>query len=181
MSTSEELDVTRVRSIQARGHRGLRVDLRTNHPPRNLVRGMVPESEFFGVVHEKGELADLVSTFWAAVFLLSDRFRDALEQHQLSGWGTVPVSITGLASVKTLWLLTVSGTCGRLYGVDGDPVPGVRVGNFLDPAQWDGSDLFVAENHNAIFVTPRCADILQAIGLANLELRQEGLEPLIRR
>jgi len=56
----------------------------------------------------------------------------------------------------------------------------MRVGNFLDPVQWDGSDIFVTENHNAIFVTQRCAEILQTIGLSNLELREEGLEPLIR-
>lgn len=180
MSTSEALDVAMIRTIQARGQVGLRIDLRTNHTARNLVRGMFTESGFLGVVRETDELTDLVCTFWSAVFLLSDRFRDALEHYGLSGRRTVPVSIAGLKSRKTLWLLTVSGTCGRLYGVDGDPLPGMRVGNFLDPAQWDGSDIFVTENHNAIFVTQRCAEILQTIGLSNLELREEGLEPLIR-
>jgi hypothetical protein len=181
MSTSEALDVTMVHTLQAREHRGLQVDLLTNHSAEDLVRGRFRESGFNGVVREGGKLTDLVSTFWAAVFLLSDRFKDALEQHRFSGYRTLPISITGYAGRTTLWLLTVSGACGRLYGVDGDPLPGGGgIGNFLDPTQWDGSDLFVADNHNAIFMTPRCADVLGTAGLSNLELRQEGLEPLIR-
>jgi hypothetical protein len=181
MSTSEALDVTMVRTLQAREHQGLRVDLLTTHSTGDLVRGRFPESGFNGIVREGGKLTDLVSTFWAAVFLLSDRFKDTLEQHRFSGYRTVPISITGYAGLTTLWLLTVSGACGRLYGVDGDPLPNEgRIGNFLDPTQWDGSDLFVAENHNAIFMTSRSADVLGTVGLSNLELRQEGLEPLIR-
>jgi hypothetical protein len=181
MSTSEMLDVARVRTVQVRGHQGLRVDLLTNHPAENLIRGEFPEPSLSGVVRENGNLTDLVSTFWAAVFLVSDHFKATLEKYQLSGWRTIPVSLSSSVDVGTLWLLTVHGTCGHLYGTDGYAIPGVHVGNFLDPAQWDGSDIFLADNHSAIFVTPRCADTLQAVGLANLELRNEGLEPLIRK
>lgn len=180
MSTSRVLDVARVASLRPRSQRGLRIDLKTTFSGTELVRGQFDEGPLKGVVRNSGRIRDLVNTYWPGIFLISDQFRMLLQEHRLAGWRTVAVTIRGgEQQAAPLWLLAITGSCGRLYGVGGDPVPHLSsIGDFLDPHAWDGSDFFLAENHDGILLTASCAEILKNSTLTNLEIEPARLEPL---
>jgi hypothetical protein len=89
---------------------------------------------------------------------------------------TTPVRVENVPS--PLWLLSIAGACGPLFGVGGGPLAGgPRIGTFLDGAQWDGSDFFMADN-SSIFVVGSTAEKIQQLRLSNVALESAGLEPL---
>jgi len=133
-------------------YRGLRVSLRgAGITARGLLTGDFGGQPLVGVVHQPGRPRDLVGTYWAGVYLVSERFRRSMSDLGATGWFTTPVHVEGVPS--QLWLLSISGRCGPLFGVGGDPYPsGPDIGTFIDPAWWDGADFFMADNNNSIHV-----------------------------
>lgn len=64
-----------------------------------------------------------------------------------------------------------------MFGVSGDPYPEIPgIGTFIDPARWDGSDFFLADNNNEILVVSATAKRLQELSLHNVVLEEAGLE-----
>jgi hypothetical protein len=103
-------------------YRGLRVSLRgAGITARGLLTGDLGGQPLVGVVHQPGRPRDLVGTYWAGVYLVSERFRRCMSDLGASGWFTTPVQVEGVQS--QLWLLSISGRCGPLFGVGGDPYP----------------------------------------------------------
>jgi hypothetical protein len=97
------------------------------------------------------------------VYLVSEHFRRSLIDLGASGWFTTPVQVEGIQS--QLWLLSISGRCGPLFGVGGDPYPsGPDVGTFIDPARWD--------------VVGSTAERIDELRLSNVVLESAGLEPV---
>jgi hypothetical protein len=77
-----------------------------------------------------------------------------------------------------LWLLSITGRYGRLRGVGGEPIEdGPMFGTFIDPAEWDGTDFFMAENSNAILVLDSTAESIQHLHLSNIAFESSGLQP----
>lgn len=175
MSSSEVLDVTSVCTAQVRSHGGLRLELVTETPSDMLLRGFAVDV-LEARVGNPGKLTDLISTFRASIFLMSDRFKAALERDGTSGWGATPVRVANW-QFSPIWLLTVHGKCGPLYGTQGVPLQSGLVGSFLDPFDRDGSDMFLPPNHNAVLVTGDCAARLARSRLSNLSLENAALEP----
>ena len=178
MSTSRQLMVTEVRSLQSASYTGLRVSLKVDGiTARDLLTGDLGGRPLVGIVRQRGRARDLVGTYWAGVYLVSEYFRRSLAEIGATGWFTTPVRVEKVPS--PLWLLSIAGTCGPLFGVGGEPLAGgPRIGTFLDGAQWDGSDFFLADNNNSIFVVGSTAERIQQLRLSNVALESAGLEPL---
>jgi hypothetical protein len=111
------------------------------------------------------------------VYLVSGHFRRSLIDLGASGWFTTPVQVEGVQS--QLWLLSISGRCGPLFGVGGDLYPSAPdVGTFIDLARWDGADFFMADNNNSIHVVGSTAERIRELRLSNVVLESAGLEPV---
>lgn len=92
-------------------------------------------------------------------------------------WFTTAVHVEGVQT--QLSLLSISGRCGPMFGVGGDPYPGIAsVGSFIDPARWDGSDFFIADNNNEILIVSATAKRLQQLSLSNVVMEEAGLESI---
>jgi hypothetical protein len=90
---------------------------------------------------------------------------------------TTPVRIEAVES--QLWLLSISGKCGPLFGVGGTPLKdGPKFGTFIDPGRWEGSDFFMPDNSNATYVVGSAAERLQELRLTNVSFEPAGLQPL---
>jgi hypothetical protein len=178
MTRSPRLEVTDVRRLVGGSYGGLRVSLTGEGiTARGLLTGEFGGQPLVGVVRRPGRPRDLVGTFWAGVYLVSEHFRRCMSDLGASGWFTTPVQVEGIQS--QLWLLSISGRCGPLFGVGGDPYPGgPDVGTFIDPARWDGADFFMADNDNSIHVLGSNAERIYELRLSNVVLESAGLEPV---
>jgi hypothetical protein len=141
-----------------------------------LLTGNFESQALVVTVRRPGRVRDLVGTYWAGVYLVSEHFRHSVSGLGASGWSTTPVRVEDIES--RLWLLSITGRCGPLRGVGGEPIKGgPKVGTFIDPAGWDGTDFFMAENNNAIFVLGSTADRVQHLHLSNIAFEPSGLQP----
>jgi hypothetical protein len=184
MSTSDsELEVTQLRVLGLENHNWKRLDiapssgLKGNELLFGEYRGPLPLT---AVVRQEGQIGDLVGTFWANVFLMSDRLKKALQELRLSGWRSLPVSVKDDPDLdERLALLAITGRAGPIYGPGGQTRPDVdAIGQYLDPLEWDGSDLFLPANRRSILVTGPAAEKIAGLGLSNLDLQPAGIEPL---
>ncbi len=183
MSTSNLLDVRQVHVLELRSHNWMRIDLPglEGVASRDILTGKLAGGPIVGVVQQHGRFGDLVGTFWAAVFLISERLREVMRAGDVTGWTTRPVMVeaTGTIGVQPLYLLCVHGRCGPVVVPSnsmGFETGGV--GHYLDPRKWDKSDIFLASNHDAILLSGRGADIIRGARVSNVEVSPAGLEPL---
>jgi hypothetical protein len=151
------LDVSEIRRLASRSFDGLRVSIAGEGiTARGLLTGDFGGRPLVGTVRQSGPPQDLVGTYWAGVYLISDHFHQSLRDVGASGWFSTPVQVEGVQ--WQLWPLSISGRCGPMFGVGGDPYPGIPgIGSFIDPARWDGSDFFMADNNNEILVVSATA------------------------
>jgi hypothetical protein len=177
------LDVTQVRVLGLAHHNWMRVDVapsdgvKGNELLSGEYRGPLPLT---ALVREAGPIGDLIGTFWANVFLMSDRLSKAMQELRLSGWRSLPVSVKGDPDLDNrLALLAVTGRAGPVYGAGGQTRPGVdAIGQYLDPGESDGSDVFLPANRRSILLTGAAAEKIARLGLRNVDLQPAGLEPL---
>ena len=184
MSFSEsEVDVSQLRVLGLADHKWKRVDvaLSADLKGADLVRG-----DYHGplplraVVGEEGAVGDLIGTFWASVFLISNRLSKAFKDLRLSGWRSLPVSVKGDSNLlEDVAVLAVTGRAGPIYGAGGATRPDLdMIGQYLDPHEWDGSDLFLPRNRRSILVTGPAAKEIARFRFRNVDLRPAGIEPL---
>jgi hypothetical protein len=185
MSTSkvnQPLGVAELKQLQLRSHEWLRLDLEvgSNVRPAQLLRGEnVGIAEISAAVKQSGPVGDLIGTFWATVYVITSRFRDALEKSEINGWRAHPITLRSPRQIDSeVSLLVVTGRAGPVFGAGGivredlDPV-----GQYLDINDWDGSEIFVPANRNVILLTERAAQALQAARLRNVVLEPAGFIP----
>src|SRR4051794_19526020 len=125
MSTSERLDVGSVHRLRHRHQDTLRVQvaLPDGASPVDVLTGAAGEDALPGRVLEPGTAYDLVPTYNAALWLVSERFKDALERSGLSGWKLRPVDVEGQDAPSRLWLLVATGRSGPVYHGGSDARP----------------------------------------------------------
>lgn len=173
------LDVSAVQRIQANDLvRGLwaRLDI-GDADPRRLLRGEVAPPPMRAWRITSGRPADIVGTTQAVLTLVSQRFRDTLTSLGMTGWTSLAVALDG-SLPDDLTLLVVTGRCGPVYSARRNPVPGVPpLGDFIDPRNWDGSDLFVGDGLAEVFVAPDRVPDLRRARLRNLRIEPAALEP----
>ena len=182
MSTTEPLDVEGLQLLREGGGR-LRFDLQAppglTVPRQRTAREILTSASgtVIGRVGEGGPETDLVGSGWAGIVLMSERFLELLAQRRVSGWRAVPVEIENDPTLRAYWLLVITGSAGPIYGVAGARREGLpALGQYLDPAEWDGSDMFVAANWNGTLLTAQCANMLKKARLRNVRLEPAGLE-----
>jgi len=142
--------------------------------PREIHVSDLPNGDIVGIVRQVGRLGDLVETAWPAVFLISERFHEVLRVTGITGWTVRPVVVEAAdaANDHDLYLLRIDGRCGLVIE------PPNSIDSYLNGAEWDGSEMFLAASQDAILVARRCADIIRCARLRNAAVRPAGLKPI---
>jgi hypothetical protein len=105
------------------------------------------------------------------LFLLADRVVDVLRKGAVTGWTTYPVEIHGKRGVRIHGYqgFAVTGRCGGAVDAgaqeDGRPV------YYLDPATWDGSDIFLMGGEGDCYVTEGVRSLLRSAKVRNIRWR----------
>lgn len=115
-----------------------------------------------------GDVGDLIGTYWAGLFLVSQEFARFLSWSDLTGWQTLAIRVDGNPAIHDVALLQVVGRCG--------PIEEAGAGRTLNLSSWDGSDLFVPANESSIVISTKAAEILRSAGLRNVEIGAAGFE-----
>lgn len=112
-------------------------------------------------------MRDILDNRNVAFYLISDRFRDALEKEGITGWKCYPVEIYDKKGnlVHGYNGFSVTGRAGKMQEYD---VPPVELGYDLESYgfyfeydSWDGSDIFNTENSNFLIVTERFIEVIR--------------------
>lgn len=113
------------------------------------------------------KMRDILDNRSIANYLISDRFRDALEQEGITGWKCYPVEIYDKKGnlVHGYNGFSVTGRAGKMQE---HKVPPVELGYhpesygcYFDSDSWDGSDIFNTENSNYLIVTERFIEVIR--------------------
>lgn len=131
--------------------------------------------------HEYGKrLDDIIKTGYSSLHLISNRFKQVLEEGHFTGWKTFPVKVLNKKGIEIEGYhgLSVTGRCGPVdwdksqiiqkpFLKDG-PLARYYKGFYVD--HWDGSDFFIPEEYYTICVTKRVAETLVKAKLTNIQL-----------
>lgn len=176
------LDVEHLYSIQETSVNTFWLDLHLseavdrNRLVRGAYSGLLP---IRARVLKLGRIGDLIGTTSASLHVVSDRFRQFLQAADLTGVTLFPVVVEGLEQQAAFHLLTVTGCCGPEYGAQGIQRPDIPpLGLFLDPRDWDGSDLFMPPNANVVLLTARAGGLMRRARLRNLRIEPANYELL---
>jgi hypothetical protein len=148
--------------------------------PEALTRAEAAAGTPIDFEHDEGRRAkDLIGTTWATLFLVSDRFVDALGG--FTGWQTYPVLIAGRDGEKVPGYqgLSATGRCGRIEWEKSErvvippPVPEGRArggwrGLYFSPSSWDGSDVFIPDGTTYVIVTDEVRAAVEDAQLTNV-------------
>ena len=112
-------------------------------------------------------MRDILDNRNVAFYLISDRFRDALEKEGITGWKCYPVEIYDKKGnlVHGYNGFSVTGRAGKMQEYDVPPVElGYDLesyGYYFEYDSWDGSDIFNTENSNFLIVTERFIEVIR--------------------
>jgi len=150
----------------------LTLEVRDGADPLQLARGQyIAPLPLKARVLKHGRIGDLFGTGWATLHVISERFRQLLDLNQLTGSRALPVEIIDYVLDMPVYLLAVTGRCGSEYGSGGRYRPGLPpFGMFLDPLEWDGSDLFTPTNSGVVLFGARAANVVRRARLRNVQL-----------
>jgi len=126
---------------------------------------------------------DYVTTTYAILQLVSQRFIDVLREGGFTGWSTYPVEVYGKHGelIPGYHGLAITGRCGPIDDsmselIWCEPVqPGKTkhyqrlLGLYFDPESWDGSDLFCPEGTARVIVRDVVKDALEAVKITNVD------------
>lgn len=130
---------------------------------------------------------DVIWTTMAAPLLISKRLVGILREHKFTGWDVSPVDLRGKTgeALPDYYFLHILGRCGPIddsksknVGVSQGGGFNVLRGLYFDPAAWDGSDFFMADNANFIFVSEDVKKVIQKEKIRNL--RFDALDEIER-
>ncbi len=125
---------------------------------------------------------DLVGTGWLSLYLISTKFRAALEENKLTGWQTFSVEVFNKRKivVEGFYGLSIIGKCGPInYSksemmtkrlVPTGPLVNRHRGLHVGLDQWDGMDFFIPFGSTHIIASPRAATIIEDGHFENVRL-----------
>ncbi len=96
--------------------------------------------------------------------LISEPFKKKLEENNITGWKTYPAILFDKMGNEVTnpryHGFTITGRCGPriLYKEDGVTY---NEGSQLDPALWDGSDIFIERYYHDIFISQRAKKVFK--------------------
>ncbi len=109
-------------------------------------------------------LRDFLPTSWVDTSLISDHFKTILEKNKITGWKTYPAILYDHEGKEITTPkyhgFTITGRCGPrgLHQADGTLY---NQGIHLNPAMWDGSDLFLEEEYWDTFISARAVKVFK--------------------
>jgi hypothetical protein len=128
------------------------------------------------------KFTDILNTGWPSFYLISDKFKNLLEEHHFTGWTTYPIIIRDKKGnqIEGYHGFSVTGVSGPIshanspsfearYVPTGPLVRFYKGGN-VDLNKWDGSDFFVPEGTTGIYITKKVAEELERNKITNLRL-----------
>ncbi len=135
--------------------------------------------------HEDGKkMCDIINTGWAGLYLISDKLRDLLTEHNLSGWQTFPVKIYDKKDneINGYHGFSVLGRSGTIdYSnctftekrfVPTGPICKYYKGATINPEEWDGHDFFRPRGSLHTLTTEKVYKVLTKIKLSNIEFEK---------
>jgi hypothetical protein len=127
-------------------------------------------------------LTDLLDTGFHILYLISDRFKLALEENGLSGWKAFPIILLDKKEnlVSGYHGFSIIGRCGVLdYSqsrtiyksiVKDGPLWPYRQGYQFNLNEWDGSDFFLPKGTCTICATEKAASLIKKIKFTNMSV-----------
>jgi hypothetical protein len=124
------------------------------------------------VVENAAQYGDAVETGWASLLLISPATQAVLARFE--GWELITVS-SPEQRLRGYAVLSVKGRIGPVV----EDANGM--GFYVDPATWDGNDVFKPENRRGVWMTGTVASALRRATLKGLSIdRYLGWEPVRR-
>jgi hypothetical protein len=127
-------------------------------------------------------LKDMLGTGWTSLYLISDRMKEVLEEHNLTGWKTFPIKLFGKKGEEISgyhgFSVTGRGGCIDHSGavmIEKEAIPGPGIwkyykGMTVDLTKWDNTDFFKPENYSGTIVTEKAAMALKEAHITNVKL-----------
>lgn len=109
------------------------------------------------------------------LYLISDRFKDLLNEHGLTGWKTFPIELYDKKGNKIEGYngFSIIGRAGSIQKYD---VPPVELGYsprscgcYFESADWDGNDIFLVRPAY-VFITKQFAKVLLSHRISGVEI-----------
>jgi len=115
------------------------------------------------VIENAARFGDLIGTGWAGGFLISPAAQAVLAL--FTGWIGMSIAASD-DRLKGYQLLAVTGRIGKVSEYPG------RLGLFVDPSTWDGSDIFKPENQRGIRMVGSAAAALRKARLRGVDVER---------
>jgi hypothetical protein len=158
-------------------------DLNGLFDEHRLIMGTYNNIEFpIKFVVEKGKkYEDLLDTFWVSLFLISDNFKNILEENSLTGWKAYPITIIDKKGVEISGYhgFSITGRSGSVdfkkseiiekQHVPNAPKAKYYKGLYVGLNKWDGSDFFLPESYFGIIISSKAANIINENKLTNIK------------
>jgi hypothetical protein len=151
----------------------------TSSELRDIRRGVRAPSRPIELTRAEGrEFRDVIWTTFATTFFISRRVVGLLTDLEASGWTAYDNVVVVGHPDRTYFGLSIKGRCAPLDPIGARIVikdyPGgafpIGKGLGIDPDQWDGSDLFMADDHTGwLLVSDRVASGFADFGITNVE------------
>lgn len=112
------------------------------------------------------KMRDILDTRYHPLYLISDRFKNILEESGIIGWKSYPIALFDKKGnpVEGYSGFSISGRAGKMQKFDQPPLEyGYSAnarGYYFDIETWDGSDLFNTEGTWFILATERFIRVL---------------------
>ena len=179
-----EFNTKMTTSIFQAGSVNLKRDVNKDFQEWDLVKGNYAEIDFPVVFKQDygKKLTDILGTGWPSLYLISDRLKKILEDNELTGWKTFPITVYDKKKNEVLGYhgFSVTGRCGSInyekaeicerQSVPTGPFYKVYKGLYVGLDKWDRSDFFIRDESMCFIVTNKAAEILQKNKVTNLVL-----------
>ncbi len=170
-------------SILQAGPVGLKKDKNGINGHINLIKGNYGEIDFPVIFKQDygKKLADILGAGHASLYLVSDRMKTILEDHQITGWKTFPIKLYDKKKNEILGYhgFSVTGRCGPIHdelaeivdrqSVPNGPIYQVYKGVYVGLDKWDGADFFIPDETTFFIVTKKLKTLLEDNKITNLE------------
>ena len=150
-----------------------------------LIKGLYDGIEFPIIFEQKygSKLLDILDTGPASLYLISNKFKKVLIDHEFTGWKVFDVEVFDKRGQQVFGYtgLSVTGRCGPIdYSKsqiiekqlvpNGKPIKYYK-GQHVGLNTWDESDMFLPEGNTGIVITQEVSNAMKSSKLSNVVLQ----------
>lgn len=156
-----------------------------NYSDTKCLHQGIYEGMDFPVIFEQysgSKFRDILDTGSANLNIISGKFKQVLEENNLTGWKTYPITIFDRkdTEIKGYYGFSITGRCGPIdcsksqivekQLVPNAPFAKYLVGQYVGLDTWDGSDFFLSEGNFSTIVSNRASTVIKENKLSNVRL-----------